>query len=87
MSHPHITQSDRDAIEDRGLVEDDHTPEMRKPVCRLCGNTGWRPGRMAVIPCDHRGVVGQLPEMRMGPVAPEPIQKIDHPYSHLKGQS
>ncbi len=30
MSHPHITQSDRDAIEDRGLVDDDHTPEMRK---------------------------------------------------------
>lgn len=30
MSHPHITQADRDAIEDRGLIDDDRTEEMRK---------------------------------------------------------
>lgn len=30
MSRPHVDQADRDAIEDRGLVDDDHTEEMRK---------------------------------------------------------
>ena len=30
MSHPHVDQADRDALEDRGLVDDDHTEEMRK---------------------------------------------------------
>lgn len=29
MSHPHVSQVDRDAIEDLGVVEDDHTEEMR----------------------------------------------------------
>lgn len=30
MSHPHVVQADRDAIEDRGLVDNDRTPDMRK---------------------------------------------------------
>lgn len=30
MSHPHVDQSDRDAIEDRGIVENDRTPDMRR---------------------------------------------------------
>lgn len=30
MSHPNLCQRDRDALEDRGLVDDDHTPEMRR---------------------------------------------------------
>jgi hypothetical protein len=29
MSHPNRSQVDRDAIEDRGLVDDDNTEEMR----------------------------------------------------------
>lgn len=28
MSHPHTTQIDRDAIEDRGLVDDDRTENV-----------------------------------------------------------
>jgi len=30
MSYPHINQLDRDAIEDFGLVDDDHTEDMRR---------------------------------------------------------
>ncbi len=29
MSRPHVDQLDRDAIDDRGLIEGDHTPDMR----------------------------------------------------------
>jgi hypothetical protein len=29
MSRPHLNQVDRDAIEDRGLVENDETEDMR----------------------------------------------------------
>lgn len=29
MSRPHTVHADRDAIEDRGLVIDDNTPDMR----------------------------------------------------------
>jgi hypothetical protein len=28
MSHPHITQADRDALDDLGLVDDDNTEEL-----------------------------------------------------------
>lgn len=31
MSHPHTTQADRDAIEDRGLVDDDATEMLKAP--------------------------------------------------------
>lgn len=30
MSHPNVDQFDRDAIEDRGLADNDRTPDMRK---------------------------------------------------------
>ena len=30
VSHPHVRQTDRDAIEDRGLIDGDNTPDMRK---------------------------------------------------------
>lgn len=30
MSRPCVDQLDRDAIDDLGLIEDDHTPDMRK---------------------------------------------------------
>lgn len=53
----HLSQEDH---ADLGLIDNDKTEDMRDgAVCRLCGNTGWRPGPMAVIPCDHRGVVGR----------------------------
>ena len=29
MSRPHVDQLDRDAIDDRGLIQDDHTPDLR----------------------------------------------------------
>lgn len=29
MSHPHASQEDRDALDDRGLVFNDNTPDMR----------------------------------------------------------
>jgi len=29
VNHPHVSQFDRDAIEDRGLLDDDNTEEMR----------------------------------------------------------
>lgn len=39
---------------DLGLIPDsDHTEDMRRKRCTLCGGTGWRPGRMAVIACTH----------------------------------
>jgi hypothetical protein len=63
LNRPHIDQEDRDAIEDRGLVDDDRTEDLNR-VCTLCGGTGWRPGRMAVIPCNHRGTVARLPDAR-----------------------
>lgn len=32
MGHPHLHQQDRDALEDRGLADDDdNTEDMRKP--------------------------------------------------------
>lgn len=31
MSRPHVDQLDRDQLDDLGLVEDDHTPDMRTP--------------------------------------------------------
>lgn len=31
MSHPNVDQLARDAIDDLGLVENDHTPDMRTP--------------------------------------------------------
>lgn len=30
MTGPHVDQHDRDAREDLGLIDDDHTPDMRK---------------------------------------------------------
>lgn len=30
MSHPHVDQLDRDALDDLGLVENDNTEDMRK---------------------------------------------------------
>ncbi|MBP2455688.1 hypothetical protein [Mycolicibacterium lutetiense] len=29
MSRPNVDQLDRDALDDRGLVDDDNTPDMR----------------------------------------------------------
>lgn len=40
MSHPHITQSDRDAIEDRGLIDDDRTEMLTAPVNPVVDATG-----------------------------------------------
>lgn len=37
MGHPHITQSDRDAIEDRGVVDDDNTGMLEPPEVQLQG--------------------------------------------------
>lgn len=31
MSRPHVHQLDRDHLDDFGLIENDHTPDMRKP--------------------------------------------------------
>lgn len=30
-AHPHTDQFDRDAIEDRGLIDNDNTEDMRRP--------------------------------------------------------
>ena len=27
--------------------------------CELCGGSGWQPGRMGVLPCDHRSELEQ----------------------------
>lgn len=40
MSHPHITQADRDAIEDRGLIDDDNTEMLTARVNPVVGATG-----------------------------------------------
>jgi hypothetical protein len=41
MSHPHIAQQDRDALDDRGLVDDDQTEDLRptKNAPGRCWNT------------------------------------------------
>lgn len=40
MSHPHITQEDRDALDDRGLVENDNTEMLTAPVNPVAPTTG-----------------------------------------------
>lgn len=40
MSHPHITQADRDAIEDRGLVDNDRTEKLTAPAYSGVGAPG-----------------------------------------------
>jgi hypothetical protein len=41
VSHPHTTQEDRDAIDDRGLIDSDHTEDLRptKNAPGRCSNT------------------------------------------------
>ncbi|WP_165609908.1 MULTISPECIES: hypothetical protein [Mycolicibacterium] len=43
MSHPHVDQLDRDAIDDLGLVEDDNTPDMRTPPAATRGDLNGQP--------------------------------------------
>jgi len=46
MSHPHVVQQDRDALDDLGLVEDDHTEMLTAPVGSCVGaQDGSRPNR------------------------------------------
>ena len=40
MSHPHITQEDRDALDDRGLIFDDRTEMLTAPVNPVAPTTG-----------------------------------------------
>ena len=40
MSHPHTSQFDRDALEDRGLVDDDHTEILTAPAKSGVGAPG-----------------------------------------------
>jgi hypothetical protein len=37
LSHPHVNEQDRDAVEDLGLIEGDNTPDMRKPPAATRG--------------------------------------------------
>lgn len=58
MSHPHTTQADRDAIEDRGLVDDpDRTEGLRsskKNAPGRCANTAE--GRNHQLPISRKEV-------------------------------
>lgn len=40
MSNPHVRQLDRDALEDRGLVDDDRTEMLTAPVNPVAPTTG-----------------------------------------------